>query len=261
MNPNLKKSILLLFLTMTLVVTPKSQASSFANENFKVIVGGQTKSLLMKRGIVTYEGFQAAPIIGVQLFHPDWLLTASTLYYNRFISEHWIVRSRLNFNATEDDPLFVTSESKDARVRREKTTEWDLFLEYRWHDQSFVRWQYSQDLVAHKGYHTELMARFSVYDFLKKANGLPLIQPGLFAKLGFGNSTHNQYLYGDGADTASTNFTEYGLWLASPSVIDPFWPTLTVSKFQILGEGNKSAAYVEEQEGWQATLLFAFQIW
>ncbi len=261
MNAPIKKSMLLLFSTLLLALTPKGEAASFSTDNFKLIVGGQTKSLLMKRGIITYEGFQAAPIIGVQLFHPDWLLTASTLYYNTALSEHWVFRSRLNFNAAEDDPLFITSEPEDARVRRQKTTEWDLFLEYRWQDQSFIRWQYSQDLVAHKGYHTELMARFSVYDFLNNDNGVPLIQPGLFAKIGFGNSSHNQYLYGEGADASSTNFTEYGLWLASPSVIDPFWPTLTISKFQTLGSGNRTAAYVQETEGWQATALFALQVW
>ncbi len=248
-----------LLLSMVLL-EPALSLSYFDREDFKVVAGVQSQSLLTKRGIITYEGFQATPIVAVQLFHPDWLATASALYFSHNLSEHWILRGVLNGNATTDRPLFITSEGEADRVRRPKTTELDVYVEYRLENQSFVRWQYSQDLQAHKGYHTELVGRLSLFDWKPRKTGNLSIQPGLFASLGLGNSAHNQYLYGQGANPTGLNFVEYGVWTASPESIDVFWPTLKVSHFQILGNGNANASYVQEQAGWQASLLVAFKV-
>jgi hypothetical protein len=254
---NYLRALLFFVFTFSLSTSP---AEDFSSEHFKVAVGAQLQSLLQKRGMITYKGPQLVPVLAVQLFHPDWLLTGSALYYQKFLSAHWILRSRLNNNATADDPLLITSEEREDRVRREKTLEWDFYLEYRTSGQSFVRLQYSQDLMAHQGFFTELVARAALFDFFKKGAQGSLLQPGVFASVGAGNSAHNQYLYGAGADRFGLSTVEYGLWLGSPAVIDVFWPTLKVSHFQILGDGNRGASFVQERSGWEVSLLFAFAI-
>jgi hypothetical protein len=235
-------------------------AEAFSTKHLQGAVGFQAASLLHKRGIITYEGWQALPLISVQLFHPDWLIAGSALYYTNHFSQNWILRGRLNIDATGDSPLYETGEKEIDRVRRETTSELDIYLEYRTLGQSFVRLQYSQDLMAHKGYYAELYGRVALIDFLEQDNGRALLQPGFFAAVGGGNSTHNQYLYGAGADGLGLNNIEFGLSVTSPSVIDVFWPTLQISHFQILGDGNRHGAFVQEQSGWSAQLLAAFRV-
>ncbi len=234
----------------------------FAKEKFQVALGLQADSLIYKRGIITYEGPQAFPIYAVSLFHPDLILAGSALYYKqRVLYENLYFRTRLNVNSTNDTPLYFTTEKEEDRIRREDTTELDLFLEYLMPNESFLRLNLSQDLVAHKGHYLELRARLGLLNLIKNEGERALIQAGLFVAAGYGDQRHNEYFYGQGANKSGVNNIEYGISVVSPKVIDLFWPTFTISRFHLLGEENKNGSFVQELKGWSAQALFAFKVW
>ena len=233
--------------------------STFDKKHLEVAAGIQANSLLYKRGIITYEGHQLTPIISIKLFHPELLFAGSSLYYKHALPyENLFFRSRLNFNSTQDEPLYYTSEDEDDRVRRNTTNELDGYLEYDGKKQGFLRLQYSQDLSEHHGHYLELRGNFALGNFIKKGKGY-LIQPGLFTAVGYGDKNHNEYFYGDGAE-ASLNNIEYGLLINSPGVIDIFWPTLKITRFEILGDKNREASFAQEKGAWNIELLMAFKV-
>ncbi len=257
------KFIIIFSLIINICFIAKSNAESLLKwDEFHVALGGQAESQIYKRGIITYGGSQALPIYAITLFNPDLILAGSALYYKRqFFNKNLFIRTRLNFDSTNDSPLYLTSEKKDDRIRRESTAEFDLFLEYLFPNESFLRLNVSQDLIAHKGHYLELRGRLALFDWLKNPGEKALIQPGLFFAAGYGDSKHNEYFYGAGANTSSFNNIEYGLSVTSPKVIDLFWPTFTISRFNLLGENNKNGSYVQEKNGWAVQALFAFKVW
>ena len=245
-------SILLFFLS------PSVHASYFQAKNFNVALGLQYDSLLQKRGIITYEGFQVLPIYSVSLFNPNLLLAGSSLYWflpikkdvSRFLF-------RLNADSTGDEPLYYTEEEEDERVRRETTSEFDLFYEHQLFSWFNARLEISQDIQAHSGLYAEIQTRLSFFEFSvsRKAN----IRPNLFFSAGGGSQDHNEYLYGENSGDGEVTNIQYGLFLTSPKVIDPFWPTLKVVRFELVGDA-RGGSFVREKDGWQYELLFAFQV-
>lgn len=244
----------------SLCLSLSSHAAVFEKRHFGAAVGAQASSLLYKRGIITYKGYQVFPIYSVQLFNPNLLIAGSAIYLKTQLGdENFFLRTRVNFGATPDRPLYETDEDEDERVERDQTNELDIYLEKHFENGSFARGQISKDLKAHNGYYYEMFARVSLVN-MNKASDPALINIGLFASAGYGDEKHNEYLYGAGADKASLNNFEYGLSITSPKVIDSFWPTLKISTFQILGD-NKEGSFVRETTGTSIEALFAFKVW
>lgn len=234
-------SILLTFLT---------QAS-----DFEFSLGAQSSSLLYKRGIITHKGFHLAPFISINV--PKWnlLFAGSSLYHKLEFTEKFHLRSQLHFNSTNDEPLFYVNEKEEDRIRRDETNELNLFFQYDFTKSSYARIQYSKDLKAHKGNYFEFEGRI---DFFNNDKGF--LNPGLFASIGHGDDKHNEYLYGLGANGSVSNY-EYGFSIVSPRAIESFWPTLKITRFHILGDENKKAAYVKEVKGFSIEALVAFRVW
>lgn len=239
---------------------------SYANEFFKkddlqVAVGLEGKSLLYKRGMVTYKGSQAIPIVSIQLMNPNLLLAGTSLYYKYALNENFLLRTRLNTNSTPDDPLYISDEEEDERVRRDKTNELDFYLEYTNSKNNYLRFQISQDLTAHKGRYFEARGRIPLSDLYKKpGTEKVLLQLGAFWALGYGDEKHNEYLYGTDSDSGSVNNMEYGITITSPAVIDAFWPTLKITHFKLL-EDNREGAFVQDEDGTVIEVLAAFRVW
>lgn len=245
------------FILLILTTLVQAKDSFFSKKDFSVAIGAQGNSLLYKRGIITHKGYQVFPIYAVSLFNPNLLLAGSALYYKLNLGEKFSVRTRLNFDATNDEPLYYTNEDEEDRVRRDKTNELDFFLQYDFTHSSYIRFQSSKDLVAHKGSYYELKIRYDLLDQGEKR----LVQPGLFISAGYGDKDHNTYLYGIGANKDSVNNIEYGFSITSPRAIDNFWPTLKITKFEILGDENRSGSFVQEREGFSVEALMAFKAW
>jgi len=236
-------------------------AESFSKKHFELAIGAQLNSILYKRGIITYGGSQAFPLVSVKLFHPDLLFAGSSLYYKLdLIKDSLNLRTRLNLNSTGDMPLYESSEDEDKRVERDQTNEFSLYLEYNNDRQDYFRLETTRDLVAHFGVYNEVHANIQLLNFSKGSNKDSLFLLGMFGAVGFGDKSHNEYLYGEGARGYSQNNIEYGLTIKSPKVIDLFWPTFKLTRFEIYGDKNRSAQLVDERDGWSIEILSAFRV-
>jgi hypothetical protein len=245
-----------------MLITSRVYGETFSKKDFSLALGVQANSLLYKRGIVTYGGHQVSPLLSVTLFNPNFLFAGSALYYKYHLNqENFILRSRLNINATPDQPLYYTNEQEGKRVKRDSTSELDLYLEYKDEKNIYLRLQSSTDLVASHGQYFESFIHLPLFNFSSGPNKDSLLLLGLFTALGYGDLNHNEYLYGEEAQGWSINNVEYGLSLRSPKVIDMFWPTFKITRFEILGNKNRNASYVDEKEGWSIEALVAFKAW
>lgn len=250
----------LIILIILIILIPYAQASYFKKSNLQVAAGAQFNSLLYKRGIITYQGHQAIPIYAISLFNPNLLLAGSALYFKHNLTNNLNIRTRLHFDSSQDRPLYYTSERMDSRIRREITNELDFFLEYNFDQGHYLRYELSKDIKTHHGVYHEIRGRLALADFFKGTNQHPLIQPGFFTAIGHANKEHNLYFYGPGAKSGLNNI-EYGLYITSPKVIDVFWPTLKLTRFEILGEENRRAGHVQQKAGYSLQVLMAFRVW
>ena len=252
--------MLKVFLAIALV-SASAMANFFSKKDLNIALGAQASSLLYKRGIITYGGHQITPILSVTLFNPNLLLAGSALYYKHALSEKFFLRTRINTNSTLDRPLYYTDEREGERVQRDKTSELDFYFEYINDNTTYMRLQSSTDLVANNGQYFELYSHLPVFNFSTGLNKESLFLLGAYASIGYGDLKHNEYLYGDGASGWSLNNYEVGLTVRIPKVIDIFWPTFKLSRFEILGQGNRNASFVEEKHGWAVELLAAFRVY
>lgn len=253
------KNILLLSL---LALTPnKGHATFFSHKDFAGALGGQYVSLLERRGIIVYDGYQAFPIFSVNLWNPNLQLVGSTLNYRWSISEDTLVlRTRINFDATNDKPLYETDEKEEGRVRRKTTNEVEGFVEWRAHKLLELNANVSQDVTAHGGIHAEVGTRIILGEYVKK-NKSYLIQPALFGSLGAATKDYNEYMYGAGAQGGISHYSA-GFSVSAPAVIDYFYPVLKATWFGLIDSANRNATYVQkdEKESFQILALFAFRI-
>lgn len=255
---------LLLVVFSFLVSTPSTaKASFFSKEDLVVALGVEYVSLLERRGMVVYDGYQIFPIYSVDLFNPNLQLVGSSLNYRwRSENQGLTLRSRLNFDATNDSPLYETAEKEADRIRRKTTNEIEGFLEWRAFSQLELNANISQDIGAHGGTHGELGTRIILGNFYKREGRGAMIQPAFFGYLGAATKNYNDYLYGLGAEGGISHYA-YGFSISSPAVIDTFYPVFKVTRFGLIGDGNRSASFVraEERDSWQILALAAFRIW
>jgi len=257
------KAFLFFITFLGFAVSSTANASFFSKENFAVALGAEYVSLLERRGIIVYNGYQIFPIYSIDLFNPDLQLVGSSLNYRWRTSDQALtVRTRFNFDSTNDSPLYETAEKKTNRIRRTMTSEVEGFLEWRALSHLELTTNISQDIGAHGGTHGEVGARVILGNFLQRENRAAMIQPALFGIFGVATKNHNKYLYGVGAEGGLSHYA-YGFSISSPAVIDTFYPVLKITRFGLLGDKNRSAAYVRsgEKDSWQVLALAAFRIW
>lgn len=232
----------------------------FSRENFAVAVGAEYVSQVDRRGVITYGSYQAFPIFSVDLFHPDLQLVGSTLNWKSQIGDSMLYRLRLNADAPNDTPLYVTGEKLDDRVRRPSASEAEVFLELNptsWLEATF---NYGIGFGGYQGSFGELSLRLKIGQFLERPRG-HLLEPALFATLGGGSTTHNEFYYGAAA-TAGLSFSTVGISFVSPGIVDHFYPWLKIYRSALVGD-NRTASYIrpEEREHWSFLLLAAKRVW
>jgi hypothetical protein len=96
--------------------------------------------------------------------------------------------------------------------------------------------------------------------YLQRGQGF-LIEPAITASVGGGSEEHNRYYYGSGSQSG-VSYTTLGFSIASPGIIDHFYPWLKVYRSSLIG-ANREASYVKpgQQEHWTFLILGAFRIW
>jgi hypothetical protein len=259
----LRKTLFFAVMLLEFAIGNNANASFFSKDDFAVALGAEYLSQLERRGIIVYKGYQVFPIYSVDLFNPDLQLVGSSLNYRwRLDSQALTLRTRLSIDSTNDSPLYETKEKKTDRIRRTSTSEVEGFLEWRALSYMELSASISQDIGAHGGTHGEVGTRLILGNFVQREERGAMIQPALFGTLGLATKRHNEYLYGNGAEKGLSHYT-FGFSVSSPAVIDTFYPVLKISRFGLLGNKNRSAAFVrsDEKDSWQILALAAFRVW
>lgn len=235
-------------------------ASIFAKENFAIAVGAEYLSQLDRRGVITYGSFQAFPIFSVDLFHPGLQLVGSTLNWKSSLGESALYRLRLNADAANDTPLYVSGEKREDRIRRQVASEAEVFFEYNptaWLETTF---NLGAGFGGYSGSFSEVSVRLKLGRFFERSKGF-LLEPAMTASLGGGTATHGEYFYGAGA-VAGFSYSTVGISFASPGIVDHFYPWLRIYRSSLIGE-NRGASYIRpnERDHWTFLLLAAKRVW
>jgi hypothetical protein len=250
------------FLSMFIFLTSVSSTSfaAFSRDKFTVAVGAEYLSQLDRRGVVTYGSYQVIPIYAIDLFHPSLQLIGSTLNWRQQISDSALYRLRLNFDAANDLPLYYTGENESSRVRRTTASEFETFVEY--NPVSFIETTLNvgSGFGGYSGLFGESSIRLKLGKYFERGKG-SLVEPALTASVGGGSDEHNRYYYGTGSQ-AGLSYATFGFSIASPGIIDHFYPWLKVYRSTLLG-ANRDAAYIKpgEREHWTFLILGAIKIW
>lgn len=250
------------FLTIlfTLATFLSNARAEFATKNFAVAVGAEYFSQLDRRGIVTYGSYQLIPIFAVDLFHPSLQLVGSTLNWRQQISDSALYRLRLNFDAANDVPLYYTGEKEAERVRRTTSSEAEFFLEYTPFSFLETTVNVGTGFGGYSGLYSEASVRLKLGRYLERGKGF-LIEPAITASVGGGSDEHNRYYYGAGS-SPGLSYTTVGISVASPGIIDHFYPWLKIYRSTLLGS-NREALNVRqnEREHWTFLILGAVKVW
>lgn len=234
--------------------------AEFSKDKFAVAVGAEYLSQLDRRGVVTYGSYQLIPIFAVDLFHPSLQLVGSTLNWRDQISESVLYRIRLNLDAANDTPLYYTGEKEESRVRRKVSSELEFFAEVT--PVSFIETTLNAGtgLGGYSGLFAEGSLRLKLGRYFERGKGF-LAEPAITASVGGGSNEHNLYYYGPGS-APGLSYATVGISVASPGIIDHFYPWFKVYRSTLLG-ANRDAQYVktEEREHWTFLVLGALKVW
>jgi hypothetical protein len=231
--------------------------AEFSKDNLVIAIGAKVESILTKRGLITYGSEQVIPIFAIDIFSPDLQLIGSGLYYKyQFSNTKFNYRFRYNFNATNDSPLYESSEADDKRIEREQTSEIDNMFEFETKNH-YTRILFSKDIIEHMGLFTELHIRQRFYEHKIGKKNL-VLKYNLFYETGHGDNKHNNYLYG--INKSDITYHSYGINLSTPEVIDSFWPVIQFERFELLNSA-RDGVYVDEKAGYKFSALMAFKVW
>lgn len=230
--------------------------AQFYQDNLVIAVGAKIESALTKRGLITYGSEQIIPIFAIDLFNPNIQFIGSSLFYKHNFNENLNIRFRYNFNASNDAPLYKTSENEDKRVERDKTHEIDTMLEYE-NNNIYNRFTYSKDMVEHNGSFIDIHIRYSFFENKIGKRNL-IFKTNVFYESGYGDDKHNEYLYGK--FESGITYQSYGVNFSTPEVIDSFWPVIQIERFELLNS-VRDGIFVNEKSGYKFSALMALKIW
>jgi hypothetical protein len=221
-------------------------------------IGIRYSSILERRGVTLYNDFQVDPVFGIFLLDDKVEIFGDSISYHDFVFEDKI-RLRTRLQQISDKPLFPSYASvKDNYPERNDSFEWvvgaEFFLPSYDNDyKAEIDLTYAKDLKEHFGNYLDVLAKVKVYEF-NLFNYR--IEPNVFGSVGWGDSAHNQYLYGPSASQDGFNNANYGLWFAFPDEADRYYPILLLSHYSVLGSQNRNAEYARgRNEGYLFSLI------
>lgn len=230
-----------------------------------VNLGIRYSSLLQNRGVILYDDFQIDPVLGVFFFDDRVEFLGDSLGFRDFIYKDQL-RFRTRLVSITDQPLFPAHESLKANSpHRKETYEWsnqlELFLPgYNENYFAEIDLGLNKDLSAHKGTYIELQTKIKLLEF-RPPKVETLIEPNMLLTFGWGDSAHNQYLYGPSANTDEFNNFSYGLWFAFPEEADRNYPIIQIKHFEVIGDSKNAEFAKDRNSGWVISFIATGGIW
>lgn len=223
-------------------------------------LGTRFSSMLTSRGVALYGDFQFDPVVALFFLDDRVEFLGDSIGYRDFVWDQRL-RLRARYQSVSDDPLFPRNESvRSGYPDREDTGEAQVYAElflpcYCSAYRAEIDFGFAQDLSAHKGRRLELQTKVKLL-----SGRLPfadtLVEPNVFAKLGFGDGAHNRYFYGSGAADFGLSELTYGIWLALPEEADRYYPIVQIARFETVGDRNRSASFANgRSEGWLISFI------
>lgn len=255
--PN-KFFIILIFLSLSRVQADGNKSPHHTGTISSFNVGFRYSSVLTNRGVILYRGFQVDPVVGAFFFDDRLEFLGDSIGYRDFVVSDR-VRLRTRLVSITDKPLFPEYESiRKDDPKRSDTAEWSTQLEFFWpgYNAEYIfetDLSYSKDISAHNGNYFELQGKVKIFEF-RVPKFETIIEPNLYASLGWGDAPHNQYFYGPSANSSGFNNLSYGIWFAFPEESDRFYPIVQIKRFQALGDYQTTEFSRGRNEGW----LFSF---
>ncbi len=223
----------------------------------QISIGAAYVNKITRRGLVLYDGPQLLPVFSINLGSPRFFISGTTLNYKLIPLENLILRIRGSYNSTHDVPLYKSTEDLESRPHRTKTSEVEVFWEYKLLPHLEFNGGLSQDLIAHGGHFYRAGFRLILGTYFDG-----LLEPGFVLSQGFGNKPHNQYLYGDGA-LGGASVQYLGFSIAVPKKVDAFYPVLEITKSWLNRQTVGTGAFVrqDELENLQILVWGAVRVW
>lgn len=232
--------MMILFILIFLSIFPISaQAEEFSIENLEVSLGLEGISLIQRRGATFYDSYQVFPLLAIKLFHPNFQIVGSSLYYNYQLNNSIRIFSILNPQIS-NQPLYETN--IEATNEEKSASEWDHILEYKT-DQQLISLLVSQGFKGHFGSHFELRYRYTFLQFMLKK--IAVQASGEF-KLGWGSTLHNQFYYGKNITNSGLSYHSLGMVLTGEPKVDRLFPLLEIQYNHIIG-GNRKGDFIKNK--------------
>lgn len=225
-------------------------------------LGFRFSSVLQNRGVILYRDFQIDPVIAVFFLDDRVEFLGDSIGYRDFLFKDWL-RLRTRLVSLSDNALFPDNESiSNSSPDRPNTYEWTTTVEFfvpGYNDDYFaeVDFSYSKDLKETYGNYLELQTKMKLFDF-REPLGNTLIEPNLFASVGWGDAAHNEYFYGPDVDKNGFNNLAYGLWFAFPEESDRFYPIIQIRRFQTIGDFKDGVLAKGRDEGWMLSFIATY---
>ncbi|MBY0316971.1 MAG: hypothetical protein K2Q26_15735 [Bdellovibrionales bacterium] len=117
----------------------------------------------------------------------------------------------------------------------------------------------AKDLDEQQGLYADLQVKIKLFNF-RVPYAQILIEPNLYAGLGGGDSSHNEYLYGPSVSKGGiTNYT-YGAWFAFPEEADRFYPIIQIRRFETTSDFASREFAQGRGEGWLFSFIASVQV-
>jgi hypothetical protein len=229
-----------------------------------VKLGARFYSIWESRGVVQYADYQLLPFAAVFMFEDDLEFLPSYISYRHFLYEDKI-RFRTRLQKISDNPILPKHESIESIYPdREDSSEWvnrlELFFPSYANYKGEIDLGIHNDLQAHHGVYVELMGKLQLLTFENTFLKKTTIEPNLFFSLGYGDKRHNEYYYG-AVDSDGLNNISYGLWFNALSVADRNNPTITIKRFEVLGDKNKNGLLARDRnEGYSFIFTYSHDL-
>ncbi len=224
-----------------------------------VNLGARVSNLIHYRGVIFYNQVQIDPILAIFLVDDHLEYLGDSLGYRDFVVPE-ILRLRTRFQVISDAPLFPVNDALvQQNPNRKDTFEWNNSLEfflpgYNSNYRAELDLIWAHDMQVHFGDYLEILLKVKLFDF----TWWTLIEPNIFASLGWGNKRHNSYFYGPDDEQTGINNFSVGLWFAFPNEADRFYPIFQIRHFETLW-GHRNKEYSRGRgDGWLVSFIATF---
>ncbi len=226
-------------------------------------LGARFSSVLQHRGVVLYRDYQIDPVVSLFFFDESVAFFGSSMHYQQFILDDRI-RFRTRLAAISDNPFFPNHETvSDGDPDRKTSYEWSNGFDFffpGYNDEYIgeLELSYAKDLNVHFGNYISAVGKLKLFEFTTLNTR---VEPNFVATTGWGDSSHNKYLYGPSDNESGITNVSYGVWLAFPDRADRYYPIVQLMHYEVVGSSHRQAEFARNRnEGYLFSVIATYPL-